>query len=130
MDNEAVVRGLRRLRSARAASEAGEAADLWRQISQLAVPTLDYWDVVWVPSHTGDLEPAKAERRLRRARQQARWAEEWLQANEDADAAAERGLEGHALPAATVRRVRNIDEKVMIVLHHMAATVAREAGGG
>ena len=38
--NEAIVGGLRRLRSAAAASEPGEASDLWRQIAQIATPSL------------------------------------------------------------------------------------------
>ena len=75
VDNEAVVRGLRRFRSSPAASKPSEAVDIWRRIAQLAAPSLDKWDVLWVLSHSNDLEPAKAVRRQRRARQQSRWAE-------------------------------------------------------
>ena len=88
-----------------------EMADLWRELKEiLQDKAAGFCDAIWVPSHAmqpltdPDLEAKRCEK-LRRARSQANWREEWLEYNDRADQAATRARRRHPVQPDAVARV-------------------------
>ena len=136
IDNELVCMGVARLGADPLRFQVdlrSEMADLWRDLQQLLLERpASFCSAIWVPSHGLEAasDPDAEEKRLaklRRARAQQGWQEEWLLHNDRADKAAGRARQRHPVPTAAVDRVKRVGKLAKRTLR--AAVEAVEAAG-